>query len=93
MPKPEMVKMETENKENQSPEDSMIVETKENLSTDAIASELNEPRWSVATYESVAFSGLTYQEALEWVEKLETQKISGICIITDEAAARISGKN
>lgn len=56
-------------------------------------SEFLEPRWSVVTYESVAVSNLTYGEALDWVKKLDEQKISGLCIVTDEAAARIGNTN
>jgi hypothetical protein len=55
-------------------------------------SELNEPRWSVVSFESVAVHGLPYAEAQNWLEKLQKQNISGLCIVTDEAAARISGQ-
>lgn len=55
-------------------------------------SEINQPCWSVITYESVAVSGLTYREALEWVEKLQSQKVSGLCIVTDSAAGRAENK-
>ena len=55
-----------------------------------ISSELNEPRWSVVSFESVAVHGLPYAEAQNWLEKLQKQNISGLCIVTDEAAARIS---
>ncbi|HEX8736411.1 MAG TPA: hypothetical protein VF721_13870 [Pyrinomonadaceae bacterium] len=57
-----------------------------------ISSELNEPRWSVVSFESVAVYGLPYAEARNWLEKLQKQNISGLCIVTDEAAARISGQ-
>lgn len=57
-----------------------------------ISSELNEPRWSVVSFESVAVRGLPYAEARNWLEKLQKQNISGLCIVTDEAAARISGQ-
>jgi hypothetical protein len=57
-----------------------------------VSSELNEPRWSVVSFESVAVHGLPYAEAQKWLEKLQKQNISGLCIITDEAAARISGR-
>lgn len=53
------------------------------------SSELNQPCWSVVTYKSVAVSHLTYEEASQWAEDLKKQGISGICVITDEAAARI----
>lgn len=54
------------------------------------ASEYAERRWSVVTYESIAVGNLAYAEALDWVRKLDEQKISGLCIVTDEAAARIA---
>lgn len=53
-------------------------------------SELLEPIWTVVTYETVAASGLTYDEAAKLADKLKAEKVSGICIITDEAAKRIS---
>lgn len=56
-----------------------------------IPSELVEPIWSVVTYETVAASGLTYDEAEKLAERLKAERVSGLCIITDEAASRISG--
>ena len=72
--------MEVTNEENQ---------IEENL-PEKKASEFSERIWTVVTYESVAVSNLTYDEALNWVKKLDEQKISGLCIVTDEAAARIA---
>jgi hypothetical protein len=56
--------------------------------TEEAASELTVPGWSIVSFEGVAMSGLSYEEARRWVEKLSEQKISGLCIVTDEAAAR-----
>ncbi len=55
-----------------------------------ISGELLEPRWSVITFESCAVRGLNYDEATAWLNKLKTQGLSGLCIVTDEAADRIS---
>jgi len=55
-------------------------------------SELNEPRWSVVTFESCAARNLTYDEAAEKLKKLKAEKIPGLCIVTDAAAERISIK-
>ena len=52
--------------------------------------ELEQATWSVITFEGVAVSGLTYEEAHQWLDKLSQQKISGLCIVTDEAAARMA---
>jgi hypothetical protein len=51
--------------------------------------ELKELRWSVITFENCAVKGLTYNEALNWREKLFNQGLSGLCIVTDEAAERV----
>ena len=53
------------------------------------ANELNEPRWSVVSFERRAASGLTYEQAAEKLAQLIREKVSGLCIITDEAARRI----
>jgi hypothetical protein len=53
-------------------------------------SELLEPRWSVITFEGCAVCGLNYDEATTWMQKLKNQGLSGLCIVTDEAAERIS---
>jgi hypothetical protein len=55
-------------------------------------SELNEPRWSVVSFEARAASNLTYEQAAEKLAELAAQKVAGLCIITDEAAARIDRK-
>jgi hypothetical protein len=54
-----------------------------------LTSELNEPRWAVVSFESVVAHGLTYTEAKNRLEELQKQKLSGLCVITDEAAARM----
>ena len=54
------------------------------------ASEIKEPRWSVVSFEERAAQNLTYAEAAEKLKQLAAEKVSGLCIITDEAAARIS---
>lgn len=53
-------------------------------------SELNAPRWSVVSFEKCVAKNLSYAEAAEELGRLRKQKVSGLCIITDEAAARIS---
>lgn len=58
-------------------------------SGEEFTSELREPRWAVVTFESCAVSGQTYDEAFELLKKLEGEKVSGLCIVSDEAAKRI----
>ncbi len=53
------------------------------------SSELNEPRWSVVSFERRAAKNLTYAEAVEKLDRLAAKKVAGLCVITDEAAKRI----
>ncbi len=69
------------------------VELSENVdSSREFSSELNDSRWSIVTFEGVALRGLPYAEALKKIKSLDKQKVSGLCIVTDEAAARVSKK-
>jgi hypothetical protein len=58
-------------------------------STKDFPSEINEPRWSVVSFEKCAARNLTYAEALKRLKQFEAKKVAGLCIVTDEAAARI----
>ncbi len=51
--------------------------------------ELEDPRWSVITFDSVIAQHLTYQEAMNLSRKLEQERQNGVCIVTDEAACRM----
>ena len=66
-----------------------ITESNETENTEE-KNELEQAAWSVITFEGVAVSNLTYEEAHQWLDKLSQQKISGLCIVTDEAAARMA---
>ncbi len=54
--------------------------------------ELNQERWSVLSGRGREAMGLTYDEAVRLVQRLEQEKVYGLCIITDEAANRIRDK-
>lgn len=54
------------------------------------SSELSEPSWSVVTFEGVVESGLTYNEAAVKMKKLAAKKLSGLCIVTNDAAEKSS---
>lgn len=53
------------------------------------SSELNAPKWSVVSFETRLASNLTYDDAAKKMKQLKAKKVSGLCIITDEAAERI----
>lgn len=77
-------------KKSDSPTDMPTAEKE--ISGEEIDSELSEPLWSVITFDECAASGLKYIEAVKILLKLEAQKVSGLCIVTDEAAARMSAR-
>lgn len=52
--------------------------------------ELDEPRWSVISFDQHEAGGLTYRQAADLLSELDAHDISGLCIITDEAAARMT---
>lgn len=52
--------------------------------------ELEEPRWAVISFERREGAGLTYQQAAQLLSELDSRKIPGLAIVTDEAAAKIS---
>jgi hypothetical protein len=56
------------------------------------SSELRAPTWSVVSFEKCEAGGLTYADAEQKLSELEAQKVSGLCIVTDEVAARITSK-
>lgn len=52
--------------------------------------ELNEQRWAVLSERGCEASGLTYRDAAELMRRLAREKVSGICVITNDAARRVS---
>jgi hypothetical protein len=66
---------------------------KEKALSEDFPNELREAIWSVISFDKCEASGLTYTEAEQKLSELEAQKVSGLCIVTDETAARIAGKN
>lgn len=52
-------------------------------------SELDEPRWSLVSFDQIEAGGLTFRQASELMSLLESHGISGLCVVTDEAAARM----
>jgi len=81
------VKVKAKKEDNKKPKKAADITVGKNLS-----SELNEPRWSVVTFEICAANGLTYDEAAKELKKLEAKKTSGLCIVTDEAAEKVKSK-
>ena len=67
--------------------------TEENAPAEDFPAELREAVWSVVSFDKCEARNLSYAEAEQKLAELEAQKVSGLCIVTDETAARIAGKN
>lgn len=52
--------------------------------------ELSEPRWAVISERGCEASGLNYEEAIELLRRLVGEKVSGTCIVTNEAARHLA---
>lgn len=51
--------------------------------------ELDEPRWSVVSFQGIEAGGLAYYQASALVHELDSHGVAGLCLVTDDAAARI----
>ena len=56
-------------------------------------SELDAPVWSVISFEKRVGQNLNYADARAMLDKLVGEKVSGLCIITDEAAEKMSAND
>jgi hypothetical protein len=50
--------------------------------------DLDEPRWSVVSFDRIEAGGLTHAQAAKFVNELHLNNIPGLCLITDAAASR-----
>jgi hypothetical protein len=53
-------------------------------------SELDAPVWSVVSFDCTEAAHLTYPDAIAKMAELDKRRVPGLCIITDDAAARSS---
>lgn len=53
-----------------------------------LSSELDEPCWSVVSFDRREAGGLTYRQAGALTALLDAHGINGLCVITDAAAKR-----
>ena len=52
-------------------------------------SDLDDPIWSVISFDELEAGGLTYRQASDVIDELGRHGISGLCIVTDDAAAEM----
>ena len=77
--------MAVKKKENQTkPEGASAVED--------VSNELNERLWAVVSFEKCKAKDLTYPQAEQKLKQLEAENVSGLCIVTNEVAERVSKK-
>ena len=53
-------------------------------------SDLVEPLWAVISFDRIEASGVNFNQAVGIVEQLESKGVSGLCIITNDAASRLT---
>ena len=85
--------MATQKKENQTKAKAEEQRATPEAAGEESSNELHLPVWSVISFEELEAGGLSYAQAEEKIRELEAQNVSGLCIVTDEVAARISQKN
>jgi hypothetical protein len=61
-----------------------------NLRYQELVSELGQEKWTVISERGREASGLVYEEARRVVHKLTGEGRHGLCIVTDEAAQRMT---
>ncbi len=87
--------MKIESEENQKSDEAAtaqnteIAPAVEAVSDENSPSELNEPRWSVISFENCIAGNLTYNKAVQKLNELAANNISGLCIVTDETGERV----
>ena len=60
-----------------------------NAATIEAVSDLEQPRWSLVSFERREAGGLTYNQAVALMAELDNHGMPGLCIITDQAASRL----
>ena len=52
--------------------------------------ELDQPRWAVISFDRCEAGNLTYDAAGRLLAELEAKGVTGLCIVTDQVAARLA---
>lgn len=63
-----------------------FIETNE---PEAAVCEIDQPAWSVVSFDKVEAGGLTYYQAVRLIDELDAEGVTGLCIVTDAAASHI----
>ncbi|MBX3294445.1 MAG: hypothetical protein KF762_01820 [Acidobacteria bacterium] len=52
-------------------------------------SELLSPIWSVISFDRLEGSALTYAAAAELLNRLDSEGVAGLCVVTDDVGSRV----
>lgn len=63
----------------------------ETTATPTVDCDLEEPCWSVISFDRIEAGGMTYEQAVRLVVALNAAGVPGLCLITDAAAQRTAG--
>ena len=55
--------------------------------------DLDDARWSLVSFDRREAGGLTYAQAVHLMSELDALDVPGLCIVTDEAAGKLTTKN
>lgn len=66
------------------------VDNRPQVTSEPVESLLDQPIWAVVSFEKVEASGMTYPKAEQLMAALCEQRVAGLCIVTDEAAERMT---
>lgn len=81
-----------QNEETENPSESQTAQEIVAPTVENPLSELDMPVWSVISFEKRIGENLKYDDAAAMLEKLVGAKVSGLCIITNEAAEKMFGE-
>ena len=67
--------------------------TNEAEAAEEFPAELRKSRWSVISFKKCEANNLNYAEAEQKLAELLAQKVSGLCIVTNEVAVRVDNSD
>ena len=67
----------------------MSAETVQTQTNAEPSSELDSPIWAVISFERVEATDLDHSAAVRLMAELDSKKVAGLCMVTNDAAGRI----
>lgn len=66
-----------------------LIEFIESDQPDTAACEIDQPAWSVVSFDKIEAQSLTYTQAKNLIDELDDRHVAGLCIVTDAAASHM----